>query len=273
MITNILETIKPFLSDKERLTNKMTLIDKEKIIMGDYNTAKVMNTFFSNLVGNLNIAEYSNCESLTNNISDPVLKCVVKYRNHPNLALGEVCNKHPKPPFSFSKINREETLRKILKLETSEACQDTDIPTKVIKENADIFADIHLASFSDSVEKYNFPSSLKEANIAGKYKRQMLKKVTEILRITTDQSAYFQICLKYLSDVFFCQLYSFMLEFSSKYQCGFRKGYSMQHCLLATLEKWKSAIDKGKSFGTLLTDLSKAFDCLSHELLLGKLHA
>ena len=53
----------------------------------------------------------------------------------------------------------------------------------------------------------------------------------------------------------------------------FRKGYSTQHCLLAMLEKWKSAVDKGKSFGVLLTDLSKAFNCLSHELLLAKLHA
>ena len=39
------------------------------------------------------------------------------------------------------------------------------------------------------------------------------------------------------------------------------------------LEKWKSAVDKGKSFGALLTDLYKAFDCLSHEVLLAKLHA
>ena len=70
----------------------------------------------------------------------------------------------------------------------------------------------------------------------------------------------------------FRQLYSFMFEFLSKYQCGFRKGYSTQHGLLAMLEKWKSAVDKGKSFGALLTDLSKAFDCLPDELLLAKLH-
>ena len=39
------------------------------------------------------------------------------------------------------------------------------------------------------------------------------------------------------------------------------------------LEKWKNAVDKGKCFGVLLTDFSKTFDCLSHELLIAKLHA
>ena len=57
-----------------------------------------------------------------------------------------------------------------------------------------------------------------------------------------------------------------MDNFFSKFQCGFRKGYSTQQCLLALIEKWKSAVDKGKSFGALLTDLSKALDCLPHEL-------
>ena len=59
----------------------------------------------------------------------------------------------------------------------------------------------------------------------------------------------------------------------SKFQCGFRKGYSVQHCLLAMLEKWKLAVDNKRNFGALLTDLSKAFDCLPHDLLLAKLNA
>ena len=39
------------------------------------------------------------------------------------------------------------------------------------------------------------------------------------------------------------------------------------------LEKWKRSVDNDKAFGALLTDLSKAFDCLDHELLIAKLNA
>ena len=61
--------------------------------------------------------------------------------------------------------------------------------------------------------------------------------------------------------------------FLPRHQCGFRKGYSTQQCLLAILGKWRSAVDNKKTFGALLTDLSKAFDCLLHKLCLAKLLA
>ena len=65
----------------------------------------------------------------------------------------------------------------------------------------------------------------------------------------------------------------FLITFLSKQQCGFQKGYSTQQCFLALLEKWKRAVDSGQMFDALLTDLSKAFDCLDHELLIAKLNA
>ena len=78
---------------------------------------------------------------------------------------------------------------------------------------------------------------------------------------------------KIFEKLMFKEISQFFDKIFSKYQCGFRKGFSTQQRLLAMLEKWKRSIDNGKSFGVLLTDLSKAFDCLDHELLIAKLNA
>ena len=47
----------------------------------------------------------------------------------------------------------------------------------------------------------------------------------------------------------------------------------MQPCLIALLVKWRESIDRGLEFGILLTDLSKAFDCLPQDLIIAKLFA
>ena len=69
----------------------------------------------------------------------------------------------------------------ILKLEIFQACQDTDIPTEIVKENADIFANVLVSNFNDSLEKSNFSAALKNASMT-----PVFKKVTETLRITVD---------------------------------------------------------------------------------------
>ena len=65
----------------------------------------------------------------------------------------------------------------------------------------------------------------------------------------------------------------FVEQYLSPYLFGYRKGYGTQHCLLAMIELWRKALDQRKVAGTILTDLSKAFDCLSHDLLIAKLEA
>ena len=41
--------------------------------------------------------------------------------------------------------------------------------------------------------------------------------------------------------------------------------------MISLIEKWKKSVDNGGASGALRTDLSKAFDCLPHELLTAKL--
>ena len=69
------------------------------------------------------------------------------------------------------------------------------------------------------------------------------------------------------------QMYKYFNHILSKWQCGFRKGFSTQHCLLVMTEKWWKCLDKGGISGAILTDLSKAFDCILHGLLVVKVAA
>ncbi len=75
-------------------------------------------------------------------------------------------------------------------------------------------------------------------------------------------------CLSKLFErVLLEQVNVFFEIMSSKYLSGFRKGHICQSVLLNLVEKCKLAIDSNHVYGVLLTDLSKAFDCLPYQLM------
>ena len=54
-----------------------------------------MNTFFSNIVSDLETTDYNNCDQLAEDIQKPVLKAIVKYKNHPSiLTIGYIVCTH-----------------------------------------------------------------------------------------------------------------------------------------------------------------------------------
>ena len=78
-----------------------------------------------------------------------------------------------------------------------------------------------------------------------------------------------------VSKLFERDIYDQILLYTDKYLSpylfGYRKGYSTEQCLTVMLEVWKKALDGKGAAGAILTDLSKAFDCLNHDLQIAKL--
>ena len=56
-----------------------------------------------------------------------------------------------------------------------------------------------------------------------------------------------------------------------KFHREYSKRFNAQHCLLLIIEKWHEVLDNGAEIGPVLTDLSKTFDCINHNLLIAKL--
>ena len=54
---------------------------------------------------------------------------------------------------------------------------------------------------------------------------------------------------------------------------GFWKAHSAQHALLELLASWHKSVDKGAYVDSIIKDLSKTYECLSHDLLLAKRQA
>ena len=71
----------------------------------------------------------------------------------------------------------------------------------------------------------------------------------------------------------FDQLYSVFTPVFSDNMSGFRRGHSCWSTLLKQTDDWRQALDNKKDMAVVAIDLSKAFDSICHNLLLGKLKA
>ena len=76
---------------------------------------------------------------------------------------------------------------------------------------------------------------------------------------------------KVYEKVIYNQLSDYSNSFLNNILCGFRKAHSTQHALFKLLQSWQQVLDNGGFIGTILIDLSKAYDCIPHNLLIAKL--
>ena len=170
--------------------------------------------------------------------------------------------------FSFKYEDRKKFFTEIQNLNSRKASQQNDIPVKMLKGNSDISSYILHHNFNNSLFSNEFPKYLKKADITPVFKKdeKFVKTKYRPVSILPTVSKIYERCL-------YDQINEYFQPLFSKLQCGFRKGHSTQHCLLVLIEKCRKVLDKRGFAGLLLTDLSKAFDCIDHELLIAKLHA
>ena len=75
---------------------------------------------------------------------------------------------------------------------------------------------------------------------------------------------------KVYERIIYNQLSQHSEQFLNSILCGFRKAHNTQHPLFKLLHSWQRELDSGGFVGTILMDLSKAYDCISNELLIAK---
>ena len=134
-----------------------------------------------------------------------------------------------------------------------------DVPTKCIKKFSDVFTSVISNDYNNCVDSGSFPECFKTAEATPTYKkgkRTGKTKYRPVSILSNISKIYERLMLDNMSDYF--------NDVLSKFQCGFRKGFGTQNCLLYMMETIRKTRDNQGVFAAVMADLSKAFDCISH---------
>ena len=108
--------------------------------------------------------------------SDSVLKTKMKFVNHPSI--NTTRDWFPNNNFSFSKVAKSDVRIEIINLNSAKVSQDSNIPTKLIKQNINIFSDVLHSPFNSCLENvFNFEifaSILKTADAISLFKKDTI---------------------------------------------------------------------------------------------------
>ena len=100
---------------------------------------ETFNEFFVTMVSSLKVSLKENYETDVENDNEPILNYIKKFKNHPSIKVIK-SRKKEEQTFTLNYVSYEEVLNKIRKLQTATTIQQNDIPTKILKENSEVFA-------------------------------------------------------------------------------------------------------------------------------------
>ena len=142
------------------------LTENGDVVKTDLETAETLNNVFGNVMRNLMILKYSEYDPSIDMVENRTIRAILKYRNHPSILAI-----HERKNFCFKEVSTAETQKEILNLNNKKASQNSDIPTKIIQENSDMFGKVLYFFINDTIKSFTFPSCLKGADVTPSRKK------------------------------------------------------------------------------------------------------
>ena len=255
---------KIILIENEKITNNANeVIKKETLLVSNDVIAKTFNKHFAETVETLNTFEWPS--NNTDLLNDQLTAIIKKFRNHPSIIkLKSKYNFQEK--FSFKPVPVK-YVESIIKNIPNNRAAGGEIPLHILKQSGftyQMLTDCINGALSQGI----FPDSLKLANITPVHKKDE----------TTDKENYRPVSVlplfsKIFEKVIYDQLSQYLEKYLNSLLCGFWKAHSSQHAPFKLLQVWQEELDKSGFVGTILMDLSKAYDSLPHDLLFEKFEA
>ena len=198
----------------------------------------------------------------------PVPQAIDEYANHPSVMMIKRHYDNVIENFDFHSVDANDVMIILKIINPTKATGYDLIPGKLIRiAHRELSAPLcHI--INTSINLRSFPGIMKCAEVSPVYKNtdNLKKNNYRPVSVLTAISKTYETVLNDQVVNHFRALFNDLLS-------AFMKLYSCQTLLLRFIEDLKSALDKNMKSGAVFMDLSKAFDCLPHGLLVAKLHA
>ena len=250
-----------------------TILDGRKIISDVFELAK---TFSNHYINTVEISSGFKPLKITNQSKDDssvIDEIMCTYQAHPSVKQmrnANTASNTPKPiSFSFEPTNPVEVRKYLKNINTKKATGFDKIPPQSVKLSAEILSTPLSIAINNSLKYGVFPNDAKIASVIpldkGKPNKNEISNFRPVNILNTFSKIYEKV-IKY-------QLVSGLDKYLSPFISAYRKGYSTQHVLTRLVEEWRERLDNNYIVDAILMDLPKAFDCISHDLIIAKLAA